>query len=87
MRINLLAKRVIGVMAALALVTGMLGFVSVDKIYAAGKIHLKKTSVTVQVKKTYQQTLINKKSTTTCSPLPGPGKTGELMMIRPAQRL
>ena len=37
---NLLAKRVIGVMAALALVTGMLGFGSVDKIYAAGKIHL-----------------------------------------------
>ena len=61
---NLLAKRVIGVMAALALVTGMLGFVSVDKIYAAGKIHLKKTSVTVQVKKTYQQKLINKKGKT-----------------------
>lgn len=55
-------SKVLSVFLILALMVGTMATFGLDNAYAASKkkIHLKKTSITLTVKKTYQQKLINK---------------------------
>lgn len=58
-------SRFMSILLSVILLFGMMGYISIDNTYAASKkTHLKKTTVSLVVGKTYQQKLINKKGKT-----------------------
>lgn len=58
-------SRILSMLLSVVLLFGMIGYINIDNTYAAAKkIHLKKTTVSLIVEKTYQQKLIDKKGKT-----------------------